>query len=261
MIIGINCGHTVSGTPGCGAVGIMDESTETRNVGRALMDQLRKNGHTVVDCTNDRAATTSANLAEICALANAQPLDLFVSIHFNSGGGHGTETFTYNAQKHTEAKRVCENMAALGFTDRGVKDGSNLYVIRHTAARAILVETCFVDSAADAQLYKKIGAETVADAICRAITGGGKEDIGMDKYEELKRLIEANGQKITALENEIKKPKMIYNYVDANMPEWAREAVKWCADNGIVAGDGNGLNLDEHKLWTCVLLYRLSKLG
>ena len=31
MRIGINCGHTVSGTVGCGAVGYIDESVEARN--------------------------------------------------------------------------------------------------------------------------------------------------------------------------------------------------------------------------------------
>ena len=30
MRIGINCGHTVSGTVGCGAVGDIDESVEAR---------------------------------------------------------------------------------------------------------------------------------------------------------------------------------------------------------------------------------------
>ena len=34
MRIGINCGHTVSGQPGCGAVGRIDESVETRAVGK-----------------------------------------------------------------------------------------------------------------------------------------------------------------------------------------------------------------------------------
>ena len=36
MRIGINCGHTVSGTVGCGAVGYIDESVEARKVGYAL---------------------------------------------------------------------------------------------------------------------------------------------------------------------------------------------------------------------------------
>lgn len=85
MKIGINCGHTVSGQPGCGAVGFINESDETRKVGYKLMEYLKSAGHTVVNCTNDKAASTNENLSKIVAMANAQPLDLFVSIHFNAG--------------------------------------------------------------------------------------------------------------------------------------------------------------------------------
>ena len=171
MRIGINCGHTVSGQPGCGAVGIVDESEETRKVGLKLEKILVDAGHTVYDCTNDYANSTSANLAEIVRMANAQPLDLFVSIHFNSGGGKGTEVFTYGGQRHAEAVAVCDKLHALGFTNRGVKDGSTLYVVRHSDAKAMLVEVCFVDTATDVDLYHKLGAETVAAAIAEAITG------------------------------------------------------------------------------------------
>lgn len=53
---------------------------------------------------------------------------------------------------------------------------------------------------------------------------------------------------------------MIYNYIDKNMPEWAKEPVKWCVDNGIIKGTGDGkLNLDDDKLWVCTVIYRLSK--
>jgi N-acetylmuramoyl-L-alanine amidase CwlA len=52
---------------------------------------------------------------------------------------------------------------------------------------------------------------------------------------------------------------MIYNYIDENMPEWAREAVQWAADNGIVKGDGKGLNLDDKDLKVIVWLYRAFK--
>ena len=94
MIVGINCGHTVSGSIGSGAVGYLDESDETRVVGYKLMDYLRSKGVTVVDCTNDRASTVSENLSQIVAMENAQPPDLFVSLHFNSVGGVGSEVFT-----------------------------------------------------------------------------------------------------------------------------------------------------------------------
>ena len=185
MRIGINCGHTVSGQPGCGAVGFIDESTETRRVGKALIELLQKGGHTVVDCTNDYAASTSENLAAIVSLANAQPLDLFVSIHFNSGGGRGTEVYTYGGAKLPEAVNVCERIAALGFNNRGVKDGSNLYVVRRTTAKAMLIEVCFVDTD-DAEKYISVGYNKIAAAIYEAITGNAAEE---DEYTEVNDIV------------------------------------------------------------------------
>ena len=126
MRIGINCGHTVSGTVGCGAVDYIDESVEAREVGYALENLLKGAGHTVYDCTNDHAATVGENLSNIVNMANAQPLDLFVSIHFNSGGGQGTEVWTYNGKSFEEATNTCKAISALGFKDRGIKDGSKL---------------------------------------------------------------------------------------------------------------------------------------
>ncbi len=262
MIVGINCGHTVSGTVGSGAVGYINESNETRNVGYRLMDYLRRRGVTVVDCTNDYASTVSENLSEIVAKANAQPLDLFVSVHFNSGGGRGTEVYTYNGERFSQAELVCENMAELGFVNRGIKDGSNLYVVRRSNARAMLVEVCFVDTRSDVDLYNNLGAERIAQAIGDAIIGERvEEDITVAQYEELKQLISEQTARVDVLQNEIYKIEnpMIYNYIDDNMPEWARVAVQWCVDNGIIVGTGDGLGLDNQKLWTCVVIYRLAQ--
>lgn len=261
MIVGINCGHTISGQPGSGAVGYISESSETRAVGYSLMYYLRERGVTVIDCTNDRASSTQDNLREIVDMANRQPLDLFVSIHFNSGGGRGTEVYTYNGERFRQAELVCENMEKLGFINRGIKNGSNLYVIRRTNARAMLVEVCFVDTRSDVDLYKKVTAQGVAQAIGDAILGEDfEEELTMAQYEELKKLIADQTARVDVLQNEVYKLQnpMIYNYIDNNMPEWARTAVKWCVDNGIIVGTGDGLNLDDTKLWTCVVIYRLA---
>ncbi len=255
MIVGINCGHTVSGTVGCGAVGYLDESTETRSVGYKVMELLRERGVTVVDCTDDYSSTVSENLRKIVAMANKQPLDLFVSIHFNSGGGKGTEVYTYNGEKLPQAELVCANMEQLGFVNRGVKNGSSLYVIRNTDAPAMLVEVCFVDTKTDAELYGNIGKDAVANAISDAIMGiKTEEGLTMSQYEELTA-------RLDDLQNELYKAQnpMQYNYIDENMPEWAREAVKWCVDNGIIVGTGDGLGLDYTKLWTCTVIYRLAQ--
>lgn len=229
MRIGINCGHTVSGTIGCGAVKYIDESVETRAVGKRLMTLLRQSGHTVYDCTNDYAPTVSSNLSQIVTMANNQPLDLFVSIHFNSGGGRGTEVFTYGGQKHIEAVNVCNELNRLGFRSRGIKDGSHLYVVRSSHAKAMLIEVCFVDTD-DAELYKKLGADAIARAIRAAIMREKvREDIDM---EELKKV-----QNEVA---ELRKQCAIYDYMDENMPEWAKPTVQKLMDRDILQGDDKG---------------------
>ena len=79
------------------------------------------------------------------------------------------------------------------------------------------------------------------------------DSLTMSQYEELKsRMYELN-KKLDKLIN-----PMIYNYIDDNMPEWAREAVKWAVDSGIIKGDGSGLNLDDKDLRYITILYRLN---
>lgn len=167
MKIGINCGHTLSG-PGSGATGIINESTETRNVGNALMDLLRVNGHEIINCTIDRASSQNAYLKEAVNLANRQDLDYFISIHFNAGGGKGVEVYTYKGKQFADALKVCANISSLGFKNRGVKDGTGMYVVNKTKAKAMLIECCFVDTD-DADKYKHLGAQKIAEAIYKAV--------------------------------------------------------------------------------------------
>lgn len=172
MRIGVNCGHTKSGTKGSGAVGFINESDETRAVGYDLISLLKSAGHIVVDCTNDVSLTVGANLRNICKKANAQPLDLFLSIHFNAGGGKGCETLTYSGKDVNKAGEINRALSALGFKNRGVKNGSRVYVLKNTNAPAVLAEICFVDTKEDAELYKSLGAQRVAQAVFEAVTGG-----------------------------------------------------------------------------------------
>lgn len=172
MTVGINCGHTAAG-PGSGAVGIINESEHTRLVGQALMSLLRAAGVNVIDCTIDQANTQQEYLAAAIALANRQDLDWFISIHFNASKnheGHGTETYTYEGRQYQDAIDVCANIADLGFTNRGVKAGSGLYVIRKTKAKSMLIECCFCDNQCDMDIYQAAGgAEGIAKAIYKAI--------------------------------------------------------------------------------------------
>lgn len=171
MTIGVNCGHTASGA-GYGAVGAIKESEHTRLVGQALMGLLRAAGANVIDCTIDQANTQQEYLAAAVALANRQNLDWFISIHFNaskSREGHGVEVYTYKGRQYQDALDVCANIAEMGFTNRGVKAGSGLYVIRKTKAKSMLIECCFCDNQQDIDTYQTAGAQGIANAIFEAL--------------------------------------------------------------------------------------------
>lgn len=164
----IHAGHNFK-VPG--ASGMFSETEEDRKVKDAVISKLRQLGHTVYDTTDNDGATQSQNLKNIVANCNSHSVDLDISIHFNAynGQAHGTEVLLFGNGRHRDiGQRIVNEISALGFTNRGIKDGSNLYVVKYTNALAILIECCFCDNAEDAKLYN---AESMANAIVRGITG------------------------------------------------------------------------------------------
>ncbi len=172
MIIGFDMGHTIEGA-NYGAVGIIKESEETRTLGYKVIEYIQKLGHRVVNCTVDKASTNSESLNTRVNKANVQKLDIFVSIHFNSGGGEGSEVLTYKGRTIIEAERVLSELSKIGFVNRGIKNGTyprRLAVINDIKHTAIIIEVCFVDSTKDVDLYKK-NTDLIAKAIAEGIVG------------------------------------------------------------------------------------------
>lgn len=170
LTIGIDKGHTLSGngtgSQGCGK----REEVLTRELGDKVIKLLKDEGCKIVDCTVDKS---SNQLYDRVKKANAQTLDLFVSIHFNSfnGTAKGTETYIYSNTSKAKpyAQRINDNIIkTLGTTNRGVKVGSSYYVIKNTNAPAMIVEVCFIDNKTDMDKYLN-NIDKVAKAIAEGI--------------------------------------------------------------------------------------------
>lgn len=162
MKIVVNAGHTKSGK-GTGAVSLLNESIETRRIAYHLMYLLASTKHDVIPAVYD---TSENNLKYAVELSNSKNADLFVSIHLNAGGGTGAECYTWQGKKVKQASSILNNLEKIGFKNRGVKNGSHLYVVKNTKATAILVECCFVDNANDKKAYNPY---SIAKAIYNAI--------------------------------------------------------------------------------------------
>lgn len=168
MKYGIDIGHNCP--PDVGAKGIRQEDVLTMEVGNKVVSKLQALGHQVIGCRPSRASSVGNSLQQRCNTANSNNIDVFVSIHFNSFNkeANGTEVFAVSDAGRSISKRILDNIVKLGYFNRGVKNGSHLYVLRNVYATAVLVECCFVDNKQDMDRYN---AEDLATAIVKGLTG------------------------------------------------------------------------------------------
>ena len=173
-VINVVAGHSKTAS---GASKYLNEVTEDRKVKDELIKILKENGMEVYDCTSD-AGTPSKVLSEQVQKCNTHK-GVDVHIHFNAGTTDpnekttGTEVFVYSTSSKCKesAKKVCDNLASLGFTNRGLKYSTGLYVLKNSKNPAMLIEVCFVDDKDDYNLYKKVGVETIAKEIAKGLIG------------------------------------------------------------------------------------------
>ena len=176
MKIALDFGHGVEYDGG--AVGIIQEESVINSVGPLVCDGLTRSGYNVILTRPKTSVSVYDSLKQRCDTANNNNADLFISIHANkfSKEAHGTEIFTYRGRKTTRSVNVLNNICKIGFYNRGIKDGTNLYVINCTSCEAMLIEICFIDNEYDVQLYKK-DIENISYAIVNGIKEAPVSDI------------------------------------------------------------------------------------
>lgn len=163
--IAISSGH---GKYVRGASGVLDEVDEARRVVDKVAELLRELGVAVAVFHDDVSTSQGENLESIVDFHNAQSRELDVSVHFNAYV-ETTKAMGCEVLFVTQSTLADEMSAAIaeagGFIDRGPKYRNDLYFLNCTNKPALLLEVCFVDSEADAKLYKEH-----FEAICGAIT-------------------------------------------------------------------------------------------
>ncbi len=121
------------------------------------------------------------------------PCDMSVSIHVNSGGGQGLETWVSLFSQASESEKLGQAiqdriLEQLPFKNRGLKSRKNtagkddyLYMIRKPAGVAVLVECGFIDHAADAGILKQ---DVNRKKIAAGIAAGIAQYLGIEQKGE-----------------------------------------------------------------------------
>lgn len=139
----INAGHSDIDP---GAVSYETERKLNVRVSDFMADYLKSN----YDCEVRMSPGSEDHLAAVCKDANSWGADLFVSNHFNAGGGDGYECFVANNSRVPLGKIFEKHVLAAGQNSRGVKV-KGYYVLINTYMAAILNEGAFVDNKKDIQ--------------------------------------------------------------------------------------------------------------
>lgn len=198
MVFTVHGGHAAQGNKYSGASGYCSESYVDREVKNALITILRNNGQTVYDCTVDKGTSQGNIITQIKRKINAvKGATCNISIHLNAckkrakdGRTTGVECIVYSLGNKGPAQKICDEIAKLGYTNRGVKANTSLGVLKGitNGGQNVLVECFFCDDEDDYLVYKKVGAYAIAQAIANGlfaqygISGGSKAPATTGKY-------------------------------------------------------------------------------
>ena len=181
MRIFINPGHALGGNPDPGAVnkalGIR-ECDIAMTLGSFVANHLELAGEEVRLLQSDNLMGESYGPC-VVQEANDWPADMFLSIHCNAfdGMARGTETLYFPGSLSGRLLAGCVQSELHGMLseldpdlpDRGLKERSDLAVLRCTEMSAALCEVAFIDHERDAYFLMHY-ADEIARAIARGVT-------------------------------------------------------------------------------------------
>ena len=159
-----------------------NEKDDNLNLALAVGQILENNG---VDVEYTRTTDVYNTPYEKAMMANNANADFFVSIHRNAlpepNTGTGVETLVYDNSgiKAAMAENINNQLAELGWENRGVIERPNLVVLKRTKMPALLVEAGFINNDAD---NEKFDAEF--SDIAAAIAAGILETLDMGQLEQ-----------------------------------------------------------------------------
>jgi N-acetylmuramoyl-L-alanine amidase len=161
--------------------GAVNKSSFEKNynlaIAKKIQSYLQNNYEVKVLMT--RSSDTTVSLDARTDFANKEKADFYLSIHQNSGGGEGFESYVY-IDVGTETKKIQNAIHArtaavmnkYGARNRGQKQ-ANFHVLRETKMPAVLLEVLFIDSAGNLALLNREDFQNEVSAAIALGTAAG----------------------------------------------------------------------------------------
>ncbi len=266
------------GACGCGE----KEAVLTRELALLVHSELKK-----VSDVNPILYDQNNDAYKVLRNGGSLPLsgmDYVFEIHFNAcvddqqGNGKttGTEVLVHSSENGIGVEEaVCRRIAALGFTNRGVKRRNNLLVMNTVKRNGIshaLLETCFIDDLDDMKLYRSVKGK-----VAKAVAAGIAEGFGLtykDTVAEPQKVQPEANDSITAAEVQALAKKAAQDVVQATfqsiynnanplytslgqVPDYWRPEVREMIECGAIQGDGtHEISIRRDALQAAVIAFR-----
>ena len=175
-------GHGANDPGACSSYGV--ERDETRKVVNQMVNLFK--GYDVNVGVYPQNRNCYADVCNGCVQVNFASYDYVFEVHFNSASAqaNGTEVFVTNSESSIVVEqKIVNNIAALGFTNRGVKrtDFAVIHAAKRSGTSSALVEVCFISNQNDMNRYKNS-----FNAVCNAMVKGIVDGFGIAKIPGVK---------------------------------------------------------------------------
>lgn len=206
----------------------------------AVGEILKNNG---IDVSYTRTTDVYQTPFEKAQLANKAGVDYFISFHRNSSPTdnqyNGVEVLVYDKSgiKYQMAENIVGALGELGFREIGVRERPGLVVLRRTRMPALLIETGFINSDQDNQMFDEM-FEKIAQSIADAILGTLDEET---VEEPLYYRVQTG-----AFRNKENADRMLYELLEKGYPSFLLyEDGVYKVQTGAYQQIGNAINMEQ----------------
>ena len=148
---------------------------DEERVADIMTKYLEKEGYKVV---MTRTEDTHISLIDRCKVSNESKCDIFLSIHFNASYNkkiRGVETY-YFSEKTRQLAALIHNGIVMKAKakDRGIHENHKYTVLRHTAAKAFVIEGGYMSNESEIKDIKDSDyQQSIVDGIIVGLKKGG----------------------------------------------------------------------------------------